>query len=307
MAVFRARLRGIHVFEVETSSLDPHGSFGFFIFALILDSRTDFEMHHYLVLLLVRVSISASTGFSPSENGPAQAVITALRGIGQSQIPISLESAVSTTASAYWLDEQDHTGNARGYAPFLGNDFTYPVYRNVRSFGATGNGQTDDTDALQNAINTDGKGGSRYRNEVTTRPAEVYVPGGVYRISRTIDLRLNTILVGNPNDRPVFKATPDFGGESLINGYDFATDGSAGTTNFLVAVKNIIIDTTNINKDKSVIALNWGVAQACQLTNIRIQMPSNSGGHVGIAIDQGSTILIGDIVCFLAYRLFKQY
>jgi glucan 1,3-beta-glucosidase len=199
-------------------------------------------------------------------------------------------------ASGYWLDEQDHTGNARGYAPFLGTDFTYPVYRNVRAYGAAGNGNNDDTNALQNAINTDGKGGTRYRNEVTTRPAEVFVPGGTYKISKTIDLRLNTILIGDPNDRPIFKASPDFSGDSLINGYDFATDGSAGTTNFLVAVKNIVIDTTNINKDKGVIALNWGVAQGCQLTNIRIQMPSNSGGHIGIAIDQGSTISIGDIV-----------
>lgn len=199
-------------------------------------------------------------------------------------------------ASRYWLDEQDHTGNARGYAPFLGTDFTYPVYRNVRAYGAVGNGNNDDTNALQNAINTDGKGGTRYKNEVTTRPAEVFVPGGTYKISKTIDLRLNTILVGDPNDRPIFKASSDFSGGSLINGYDFATDGSVGTTNFLVAVKNIVIDTTNINKGKGVIALNWGVAQGCQLANIRIQMPSNSGGHIGIAIDQGSTISIGDIV-----------
>ena len=200
-----------------------------------------------------------------------------------------------TAASRYWLDEQDHTGNARGYAPFLGNDFTYPVYRNVRAYGALGNGIKDDTDALQNAINTDGKGGTRYKNEVTTRPAEVFVPGGTYKISKTIDLRLNTILVGDPNNRPIFKAAANFGGESLINGYDFATDGTAGTTNFLVAIKNVVIDTTNINKDRGAIALNWGVAQACHLTNIRILMPNNSGAHIGIAIDQGSTISIGDI------------
>lgn len=256
-------------------------------------------MHNSLLVLLLAVAIvSAGTVLNSLHQGPAQAVIAALRGQDLNRIPIALESAEST-AAAYWLDEQDHTGNARGFAPFLGNDFTYPVYRNVRSFGATGDGQRDDTDALQNAINTDGKGGNRYKNEVTTRPAEVYIPGGVYKISKTIDLRLNTILVGNPNNRPIFKASSDFSGGSLINGYDFATDGSSGTTNFFVTVKNIVIDTTNINKDRSVIALNWGVAQACQLTNIKIQMPSNSGGHIGIAMDQGSTTSIGDIVSFL--------
>lgn len=241
--------------------------------------------------------------FSRSES--AQAVLSALGGHGFSQqIPMVHESA-ETSAARYWLDEQDHTGNARGYAPFLGNDHTYPVYRNVRSYGALGDGKKDDSDALQNAINTDGKGGTRYKNEVTTRPAEVFVPGGVYRISRTIDLRLNTILVGDPNNRPVFKATSNFSGRSLINGYDFATDGSGGTTNFFVAVKNIIVDTNDINKDKTVVGLNWGVAQACQLTNIRIQMPSNSGGHVGIALDQGSTTSISDTVSWPLERMFK--
>lgn len=198
-------------------------------------------------------------------------------------------------ATSYWLDEQDHTGNARGYAPFLGKDFTYPVYRNVLAYGAAGDGIKDDADAIQNAINTDGRGGSRYRNEVTTRPAEVFVPGGTYKISKTIDLRLNTILVGDPNNRPVFKASAGFSGGSLINGYDFATDGTVGTTNFFVAIKNIVIDTTNISKDESVVALNWGVAQACHLSNMRILMPNDSGGHVGIAINQGSTISIGDV------------
>lgn len=119
------------------------------------------------------------------------------------------------------------------------------MYRNVRSYGAVGDGSQDDTDSIQNAINTDGQGGNRYRNEVTTRPALIFVPGGEYKISKTVDLRLNTILVGDPNNLPVFKASAGFNpGASLINGYDFATDGTGGTTNVLVAIKNIVIDTT---------------------------------------------------------------
>lgn len=227
-----------------------------------------------------------------------QPVSPVFGGHGLNQIPIK-SPPIEAAASPYWLDEQDHSGNARGFAPFLGNDYTYPVYRNVRAYGAAGDGNKDDTNAIQNAINSDGKGGNRYRNEVTTRPAEVFVPGGTYRISRTIDLRLNTILVGDPNDRPVFKASSGFSGGSLINGYDFATDGSSGTTNFLVTIKNVIIDTTNIDRDKGIVALNWGVAQGCQLTNMKIEMPTNSGAHVGIAIDQGSSIAIADIVSLL--------
>ncbi|KAL8635578.1 MAG: hypothetical protein Q9228_006943, partial [Teloschistes exilis] len=197
-------------------------------------------------------------------------------------------------APRYWLDEQDHTGNARGYAPFAGNN-NYPVYRNVKSYKAAGDGKTDDTAALQDAINADGNGGNRYKNEVTTRPAQVFVPGGTYILTRKLDMRLNTIVVGDPNDMPVFKASSNFQGNVMIDGNDFATDGASGTTNFFMAFKNIAIDTTNINKDTSVTALRWGVAQACHLTNIRIQMPNDSKGHTGIDLNQGSTIAVSDI------------
>ena len=111
--------------------------------------------------------------------------------------------------------------------------------------------------------------------------------GNIQTASETLDLRLNTILVGDPLHRPVFKASANFNGDSLINGNDFATNGASGTTNFFIAIKNIIIDTTAINKDTAVIALRWGIAQACQLTNIN--MPTNSGGHIGTDLNQGLT------------------
>lgn len=209
---------------------------------------------------------------------------------------------ISSNPSQYWLELQDHTGSPRGYAPFIDERATYPVYRNVRSYNVVGDGNADDTDHLQKAINAisadPNAAGTRYNNEVTTRPALVYVPGGTYKLTKTLDLRLNTILVGDPLDRPVFKASANFIGDSLINGNDFATNGASGTTNFLIAIKNIVIDTTAINKDAAIIALRWGIAQACQLTNIKINMPTNSGGHIGIDLNQGSTISVSDVVSF---------
>ena len=203
---------------------------------------------------------------------------------------------MASSGTSYWLDQVDHTGPSRGYAPFLGSDFTYPVYRNVKAYKAVGDGSSDDTAALQNAINDDGKGGNRYKNEVTTRPAQVFVPGGTYKLTRQLDMRLNTILIGNPNNMPVFKASSDFQGQTLVNGNDFATDGTSGTTDFFTAIKNIVIDTTSIDKNRKVNALNWGVSQACQLTNIKIQMPTNSKGHTGILMTQGSALIVSDIV-----------
>ena len=252
--------------------------------------------------LIMAGTISATVNSTPShsygsfspmrKNGPLdQAVL-------QPSSPIKAASCggpARSHPSNYWLDQQDHTGNARGYAPFLPGDFTYPVYRNVKAYHAVGDGNADDTQSLQNAINDDGKGGNRYNNEVSTRPAEVFVPGGTYKLTKQLDLRLNTILVGDPNNMPIFQASSNFQGGTVVNGYDYATHDSGGTTAFFIAMKNIIIDTTSIAPDTTVVALQWGVAQACQLTNIKINMPTNSKGHTGIALDQGSTIAVTDV------------
>ena len=207
----------------------------------------------------------------------------------------------SSVHGFYWLDQQSHIGVTGGYSPFLQDQTTYPVYRNVKSYKAVRNGQSDDTKSLQTAINDDGKGGNRYQNEVSTRPAQVFLPGGTYLLMEQLDLRLNTVLVGDPNDMPILKAAPDFQGTTVVNGYDYASHASGGTTNFFVAMKNIIIDTTEVDRNSNIIALQWGVAQGCQLSNLEIRMPTKSGGHTGIALDQGSTTAIADVV-----SLFKE-
>lgn len=164
-------------------------------------------------------------------------------------------------------------------------------------YNAKGDGSTDDTKALQNALNDDGNNGNRYKNGVTIRPAVVFVPGGTYMISASIDMRLNTILIGDPNNPPVFKAVSSFSGDALIHGYDNAAGDP--TTNFFVALKNIVIDTTNIPAGNTVTALGWGVSQACHLTNIKINMPNNSKGHVGIDMSAGSATVVSDVVSLL--------
>lgn len=47
----------------------------------------------------------------------------------------------------FWMETIKHTG----ISPFL-NDSSYSVYRNVKDFGAKGDGKTDDTAAIQAAI-----------------------------------------------------------------------------------------------------------------------------------------------------------
>src|SRR5712664_2040755 len=74
---------------------------------------------------------------------------------------------VQSQPKTFWLDQQDHTGSARGYAPFISGYYTYPVYRNVLDYSVRNDGTGDQTANLQNAIYTDGRGGSRKGQGVT--------------------------------------------------------------------------------------------------------------------------------------------
>lgn len=82
----------------------------------------------------------------------------------------------------------------------------------VKDFGATGDGVTDDTTAIQNALNA-GIGRS------------VYFPAGTYRISTTLLVKTNTTLVGDGINKSIIKLAAGF---------------AAGTT----AIRNEIISGT---------------------------------------------------------------
>jgi glucan 1,3-beta-glucosidase len=220
------------------------------------------------------------------------------------QAPISMPSCtgpVEGVPDGFWLDQQDHTGTARGYAPFIDNYFTYPTYRNALKYGAMNDGSGDQTSSLQAALNDDGRGGNRYNHDTpitTFEPAEVFLPGGTYQLQKTLDLRMGTIIVGDPLDPPVIRAAADFVGDTVVNGYDSATDHHEDS--FMTLLKNVIIDTTSMSADRQVTALQWGVAQGCGLTNVQIRMPSGPTQHTGIFLQGGSTIIVSDVVSLWA-------
>ncbi|KAJ5656857.1 hypothetical protein N7507_008807 [Penicillium longicatenatum] len=199
---------------------------------------------------------------------------------------------IVSSPTTYWLLDQDHTGNARGYAPEVSNA-NYPVWRNVQDYSAVADGSGDQTSAIQNAINDDGSGGSRKGQGVTRYPAEVFLPGGTYQLGSALDLRVGTVITGDPLNPPVLKASSDFDGDTLINGYD--SGNGAAETSFMTLLRNVVIDTTALSADTTITALQWGVAQGSGLTNVRINMPSSSTGHTGINISGGSTIAVTDV------------
>lgn len=68
----------------------------------------------------------------------------------------------------------------------------------VKDFGATGDGTTDDTTAIQNALNA-GTGRS------------VYFPAGTYRFSSTLLVKTKTTLIGEGMNKSILKLTSGFG------------------------------------------------------------------------------------------------
>ena len=69
-------------------------------------------------------------------------------------------TAISKRATTFWYANMDHTGSARGYAPDLDPDFTYPVFVAVNP---------GDGASIQTAINS-GDGANRHGEWLASQP-----------------------------------------------------------------------------------------------------------------------------------------
>lgn len=180
---------------------------------------------------------------------------------------------------------------------------SFVVQRNVRDYGAVGNGVHDDTAAFIAALTT-GKAttqrpgpwsASQYYCQ-TTKPSIVYVPEGTYLITSTLPLTYYTQLVGLTADR--FNNRPTI----LCRGSQFAcldagTDegtgngwyGGANQENFYHQVRNVVVDVTQCD---GCLALNWEVSQATNVVNTHFALCATC---VGIRIVDGSGGYMGDL------------
>lgn len=198
----------------------------------------------------------------------------------------------NATASTFWLENIKHEGTS----PFYSNGgTTWKVFRNVKDYGAIGNGIHDDTAAIQAAI-TDGNRNS-HDGGVTGMPALVYIPSGTYKITSPLYLLIQTSLVGNPLNKPVIKPGNKVGANYAIDANDHSTQG---TNNFYISIRNIKIDTTGMTTTIGVKALNWGVSQGTSLSNVDIVMPYGDTAHQGIVMVDSQNVglsntMIGDL------------
>ena len=205
----------------------------------------------------------------------------------------------TSPTSSYWLSQITRQGSVSPYGTS-----NYRIFRNVKDFGAVGDGVTDDSAAINETMFADGRC-SLGCDSSTTQPAIVYFPPGTYRISKPIVMPYYTQVVGDAISLPVIKGLPTFEGIALIDSNPYIPgvsnpDGSGinyytNQNNFFRQVRNMVIDMTampEVNPDgvSGPAGIHWQVAQATSLQNIRFEMlpKSDTNKQQGIFMENGS-------------------
>ncbi|EHL02584.1 putative Glucan 1,3-beta-glucosidase [Glarea lozoyensis 74030] len=207
--------------------------------------------------------------------------------------PAPIPEAQNVAASSYWLSSIARQGTI-GYGTA-----GYQIFRNVKDFGARGDGSTDDTAAINAAITLGNRCGQGCDSSTTT-PALVYFPPGTYIISRPIVQLYYTQFVGDAVTLPTIKAAANFQGIALIDSDPYADGGVNWYTNqnnFFRQIRNFIIDTTAMPVNVGA-GIHWQVAQATSLQNIVFNMRTDGGAEnrqQGIFMDNGSGGFMTDL------------
>ncbi|KAK2750071.1 hypothetical protein FQN57_004563 [Myotisia sp. PD_48] len=190
--------------------------------------------------------------------------------------------------SEYWMASMAQNG-ASPFAPQ-----SYKVWRNVRDYGAKGDGVTDDTEAINRAISDGGRCGANCGSS-TIYPAVIWFPGGTYLVSTSIIQYYNTQFIGDPLDLPTILAASSFVGLGVITSDVYVSENEQwyiNQNNFLRSIKNFIIDIRLTNPYAYVCAIHWQVAQGTSLENIVFYMLFNSdvphNTQQGIYMENGS-------------------
>jgi glucan 1,3-beta-glucosidase len=203
------------------------------------------------------------------------------------------QAGVNAAATSYWLSSIQRQGTV---AYSSGN---FQVFRNVKDFGAAGDGSRDDTAAINAAIaagNRCGKG----CDSSTVTPALVYFPPGTYIVSNPIIQLYYTQLVGDAVNPPTIKAAASFQGMAVIDADPYDNQGNNWYTNqnnFFRQIRNFVIDLTGMPFTSGA-GIHWQVAQATSLQNIVFNMRTDGGDanvQQGIFMDNGSGGLMVDL------------
>ncbi|KAJ9487235.1 hypothetical protein VN97_g6079 [Penicillium thymicola] len=200
----------------------------------------------------------------------------------------------TTAASSYWVADVER----QGVVPFAKSP-DYKIFRNVKDYGAKGDGSTDDTVAINKAISSGGRCGKGCDSSTTT-PAIVYFPPGTYVVSKPIVQYYYTQIVGDAVELPIIKASAKFAGMAVIDSDPYEDNGDNWFTNqnnFFRAIRNLVIDLTSVPASAGA-GIHWQVGQATSLQNIRFEMVKGGGDankQQGIFMDNGSGGFMSDL------------
>jgi len=212
----------------------------------------------------------SSVAVPPPQSGPALPVgATTAAGI-----------STGTASGAYWLEAIQRQGTIG-----FGNNTAYKVFRNVKDYGAVGDGAADDTEAINRAI-SDGNRCGQGCDSSTVTPALVYFPAGTYMVSKPIIQYYYTQMVGDALKPPTLKAASNFQGMAVVDADPYAYDNGVAKNwytnqnNFFRQIRNFIIDLTGI-ADGSGAGIHWQVSQGTSLQNIRFEMKKGDSKQSG--------------------------
>lgn len=206
---------------------------------------------------------------------------------------IKAEISAAASYSNWWFADIKRQGAAAFGAA------GHKVYRNVKDYGAKGDGSSDDTVAINNAI-ADGQRCGYGCDSSTTTPAIVYFPPGTYVVSKPIIQLYYTQLVGDVVNVPTIKAAANFAGIAVIDSDPYDNNGNnwyINQNNFFRQIRNFKIDLTGLPKTTGT-GIHWQVAQATSLQNIvfnMIQDKSADNKQQGIFMDNGSGGFMSDL------------
>ncbi|KAK6525790.1 hypothetical protein TWF281_010834 [Arthrobotrys megalospora] len=196
-------------------------------------------------------------------------------------------SAVTQGETPYYLDQLKHQGLYHLNA-------SYPVYRNVKCWGAKGDGVTDDTDAIIRAL-TEGKTckGSGCQNFYVP-PSLVYFPKGDYIVGKTLPIYRNTQVLGSTRQRPVIRAKDyTFVGSAIFE--TKVKESIGGGAGDFITLKYFTLIGGNVPRQRDFAAIRWSAGHASGIYQVQTSMSYDAiNNHRGIVVSDTPHIWISD-------------
>lgn len=182
----------------------------------------------------------------------------------------------------------------------------YSVFRNVKDFGTKGDGQSNDTEAINRAV-ADGDRCGQNCSSTFVKSTVIHFPPGEYKICSPIIQFYHTQFVGHPVNRPTLKGRDNFKGIALIDANPYMAGGVNWWVNqnqFFRRIRNFVLDMTDMPNDTRIqddlaICTYWDplASVPSRYKNILFMMPRRAEGfkHIGVIMDNGSGGLIADL------------